>query len=41
MVEDQLTDLDLPLQKYEERCQDVIADNVLRGIIMNGVPEPL
>ena len=40
-IEDQLTDLDLLVQTYEERSQDLIADHVLRGIIMNGVPEPL
>ena len=40
-VEDQLTHLDLLEQKYEVRSQDLIADNVLRGIIMNGAPETL
>ena len=33
--------MDLLVHGYKERCQDLIADNVLRGIIMNGVPEPL
>ena len=38
--EDQLTDLDLLVQKYEKRCQDVIADSVLRGIMRTAFPNP-
>ena len=40
-VEDKLAEFDSLVQEYEERATEIISDEVVRGILMHAVPEPL